>query len=310
MAHVEIDSFLTKFKLLCSAGYSATLNLESNHGRASVTLKVDIGIVSPPSPRSSNLKGAYRSPAYTRRAERRQLSRHVGSFTSGQAEQVNRTNVCDETEKPLIMNEKDIQVSDLIEAAKPEAANEAKVVTEISMVGDEVFTQEDTVQRASTSDSFSEASAESIENHGIKADNPHLVLVSSEKQETVDKVDYVAPSIDSSSLSDPSVTLVYMTALLENCPYGSVEDGVLNNIFEILSSKEQVKQNICKINVGNIFNQQSRNFKFNHRVEIILHVKTSNLREMAKRYIWRHIGTSRWNLNDGTRVSFTKIHQK
>ena len=86
---------------------------------------------------------------------------------------------------------------------------------------------------------------------------------------------------------------------------------MLNNIFEILSSKEQVKQNtISTTDVGNIFNQQSRNLKFNHRVEIILHVKTSNLREMAKRYIWRHIGTSRWNLNDGTRVSFTKIHQK
>ena len=121
---------------------------------------------------------------------------------------------------------------------------------------------------------------------------------------------YVEPSNDTSSLCDPSVTLVYMTALLENCPYGSVEDRVLNTIFEILSGKEQAKENINKISVGNIFNQQSRNFKFNHRVEIILHVKTSNLREMAKRYIWRHIGTSRWNLNDGTRVSFTKIHQK
>ena len=50
------------------------------------------------------------------------------------AEQVNRTNVGGETEKSLIMNEKDIQVSDLIEAAKPETANEAKVGTESSMV--------------------------------------------------------------------------------------------------------------------------------------------------------------------------------
>ena len=65
-----------------------------------------------------------------------------------------------------------------------------------------------------------------------------------------------------------------MTALLENCPYGSVEDRVLNTIFKILSGEEQAKENINKISVGNIFNQQSRNFKFNHRVEIMLHVKT------------------------------------
>ena len=121
---------------------------------------------------------------------------------------------------------------------------------------------------------------------------------------------YAEPSNDTSSLCDPSVTLVYMTALLENCPYGSVEDTVLNSIFEILSGKEQAKENINKISVGNIFNQQSRNFKFNHRVWIMLHVKTSNLQEMAKRYIWRNFGTSKWYLQDGTRLSFTKIHQK
>ena len=41
---------------------------------------------------------------------------------------------------------------------------------------------------------------------------------------------------------------------------------MLNDILEILSSKEQAKQNNTKIDVGNIFDQQSRNLKFNHQV--------------------------------------------
>ena len=48
MAHVEIDSFIGKFKHLCNSGLSVSLNLESHHGKAIVTLKVEVGIPPPP----------------------------------------------------------------------------------------------------------------------------------------------------------------------------------------------------------------------------------------------------------------------
>ena len=149
-----------------------------------------------------------------------------------------------------------------------------------------ILSQEDTVQGVSSGDSFAAASAELTENHGIGTDNPPLITVSSSAgnlESLGAKPLYAEPSNDTSSLCDPSVTLVYMTALLENCPYGSVvEDTVLNTIFEILSGKEQAKENINKISVGNIFNQQSHNFNFNHRVEITLHVKTSTYRKWPR----------------------------
>ena len=40
--HVEIDSFTTKFKLLLSNGYKATLTFESVEGEVFATLKVMI----------------------------------------------------------------------------------------------------------------------------------------------------------------------------------------------------------------------------------------------------------------------------
>ena len=67
MVDTEIESFLTKFKYLCNSGLSATLNLESHLGKATVTLKVEVGICPP------NLipPQRYRGQAYQRRQLRR-----------------------------------------------------------------------------------------------------------------------------------------------------------------------------------------------------------------------------------------------
>ena len=48
MAFNEIDSFLVKFKHLWHAGVKASLNIEAEHGEASVTLKAGLGCIPPP----------------------------------------------------------------------------------------------------------------------------------------------------------------------------------------------------------------------------------------------------------------------
>ena len=72
MAHCEVDSFVNKFKFLCSAGYKATLTIEASEGEAFVTLKTGLGHIVPPCP----IKKSYRrGPSYQRRQERRQAAR-------------------------------------------------------------------------------------------------------------------------------------------------------------------------------------------------------------------------------------------
>ena len=75
MADSEIESFLTKFKHLCSAGINASLSCA--HGKAIVTLHAEIGMISSPSKVSLTPPSKHRSPAYHRRIARRQAMRQA-----------------------------------------------------------------------------------------------------------------------------------------------------------------------------------------------------------------------------------------
>ena len=68
-AVVEIESFVTKFRHLCSVGISATLNFKSKD----VTLEANLGKDANCSVVDSSTR--YRSPAYGRRQIKRQESR-------------------------------------------------------------------------------------------------------------------------------------------------------------------------------------------------------------------------------------------
>ena len=65
MALIELDSFVTKLKYLCSVGLRATLTVEADNGEASVVLKASLGVIQPPD--NTRHQGAYfchRGPAY------------------------------------------------------------------------------------------------------------------------------------------------------------------------------------------------------------------------------------------------------
>ena len=65
MDHVEIDSFVKKFKLLWGAGYDTTLNFESKLGEMHINLSCKVGriIPLPSTPSSANESTAkYRKP--------------------------------------------------------------------------------------------------------------------------------------------------------------------------------------------------------------------------------------------------------
>ena len=49
MASKEIESFVLKFQNLQFAGFKALLTLEDDNGEAFVTLKADLGSLTPPS---------------------------------------------------------------------------------------------------------------------------------------------------------------------------------------------------------------------------------------------------------------------
>ena len=75
----ELNSFVTKFHYLCSAGFKASLTLNSSgDGRARVAFEVELGFLQPPvtvPPPVSPSSKQRRSPAYNRRLKKRREAR-------------------------------------------------------------------------------------------------------------------------------------------------------------------------------------------------------------------------------------------
>ena len=81
-------------------------------------------------------------------------------------------------------------------------------------------------------------------------------------------------------------------------------------VGEITSSKEHLKRNTFDFKFGKVKSLKSGNSLFQHEVPAFFHVRTENLWESSRTYIWKHLGTSSWTMDDGTIVTFSRIHQK
>ena len=74
----ELNSFITKFKSLCSAGFNASLQINSKDGCATVSLSVEVGYLPSVTP-AGKPKKQKRSPAYYRRQERRKEAKKISA---------------------------------------------------------------------------------------------------------------------------------------------------------------------------------------------------------------------------------------
>ena len=85
MSHIELDSFLFKFKCLWQAGYKASLKVETIAGEAKVVLEAGLGHFPVPPPPFNFPQGNlhpgrhHNGPAQKRRRERREAARRAAS---------------------------------------------------------------------------------------------------------------------------------------------------------------------------------------------------------------------------------------
>ena len=63
-----------------------------------------------------------------------------------------------------------------------------------------------------------------------------------------------------------------------------------NSLSDIIDSKEHLQRNIEDFKFGNISNWEAGNQKYAHQMQVILKVKTGQLWESARGYLWRHLG--------------------
>ena len=76
--HFELDTFVSKFRNLWQAGRKASLSLESNAGKAWVSLRLDLGAPPlEPGQFQSQQPSRRNGPSQRRRRERRAVARQV-----------------------------------------------------------------------------------------------------------------------------------------------------------------------------------------------------------------------------------------
>ena len=100
------------------------------------------------------------------------------------------------------------------------------------------------------------------------------------------------------------------TAVLRNSPHDQVTNKNIEAISQIIDSKEHLQCNIEDFRFENISSWELGNRKYKHQIALLLKVKTAQLWESPRSYLWRQLGSSTWTLQDGTEASLIRIHQK
>ena len=107
----------------------------------------------------------------------------------------------------------------------------------------------------------------------------------------------------------PTVVTINATAIIDNSPNEVLTNEDISSIVKILRNKEHLASNIVNIEYSYLSTREFRQ-KFKHTVGLAIFVKTCNLWEGARSYIFRHIGRDTWTLRNGSEVNILRIHQK
>ena len=78
----------------------------------------------------------------------------------------------------------------------------------------------------------------------------------------------------------------------------------------IVFGQNHLKGNISKLEFGQHFSRKFGQTDFKHSIELRIIVRTHNLWENARSYIWKHLGQFEWSTKDGAKVMLNRIHVK
>ena len=339
MASQEIYSFVEKFHQLWNAGLSAHLDIDTHAGEAWVGLRVKLGNGHEHPSEYKQPTSFYLKPETSSRQRRR--SRRAAARLAHQeatVEVVSNDKVEDETkeekskangnsggdskfaagniviieEKAEIAVEEDGKTHDetVLVAAEEQVPDIIECKAEIAVV-------ETCVEKVLV---------EKLDDAKVK----EIVAVATDKTENDDKNDNFVTG--TSNLNDvktatgetvqltssseksvpvrPAVETVYAIAVVKHSLSSRVTSSDIDYLHRIIKSKDHLSHNIISVDRGSIQSYNEMGDKFEHKVQIMIHVKTANLWESSRSYIYHHLGKDMWNLQDGTEFSLRRIHQK
>ena len=300
MVNSELDTFLQKFKQLWYSGLDADLNLHTHAGQAWVGLRVRLGHAPGPLHQPPNFpeqRKPKNGPSRQRRRSRRAASRQDRELAEQAENNINVNDskeVVDGLEKDT--SEKVTEVGeDLNDDLEKETSRNETELSEDLNINKPV---ENTVDQM-----------EVISNAAI--DSLKEPVVNSEDRTTPDTLENHRDTIeDSVNIAQiPPIVIVYATAMIEDSPYVTLVAEELDSLSRFIASKEHLLRNIADVEFVHLSSRELRS-KYKHTVEVKIHVRTANLWEGARKYVWKHLGDDTWTRTNGTKMNLVRIHQK
>ena len=320
----ELNSFVVKFKQLWKSGLNAHLDLDTSAGKAWVGLRLDLGdgLAAPRHQGAHEQKGKD-SPSKERRRERRTLLRKTGTTENHvKTEYSDEQKTTEEVDE--LTNDKVKELT--IDGDEPKSTEDVEEfiidkVQELPRNSDEQNTTEkveevvdNTVENLSNHTNEQQATVEVEEETDVKELELVEKIETSETEDISNAADMEKTTVvekeDQPANRSIETVIVYATAVLENSPDSQVTRSHIDSLSKIIDCKEHLQRNIEDFKFGKLSSWELGNKMFDHQIQVTLKVKTTQLWESPRGYLWRHLGTSTWTLQDGTSVSLIKIHQK
>ena len=341
MRPIEVESFMTKFVHLWKTGQDANLNIHSHAGNAWVQISLNIGRYP-----GSNIctdapirKNA--SPSRVRRREKRAAARRASStylnpakdetilIDTGEANSIevdaNTGNVNTEDNTDFsISAEEAIGEIDTIEQPAAVEASSADVISNKSSA-DSIFedlhdgntvdgkspvqheTDEQDVTLEKDETGSNDAIVDTSDTKSRQIGNGSLDSTSNQKdKDTIDSGKSNIQEVQTHS----DVVLIYGAATVDNSPFNSFAQEELDSVVRFITDKDHMKKNISHIEWKHISTRINEDSSFQHIIGVTLTVKTSNLWETPRSYIYRHIGQDSWHRGNGSKITIRRIHQK
>ena len=293
----ELDSFFGKFVQLWKNGIDVNLSVNASAGKAFVNLQAGLGEALVLSKQHEERVVAGNS------RHRRQLRRAAARRDAEQDASVSPTTDSEVVEEATFMNE-DVQESARERESDEAEKVESEHVKETEKVEDErVETEQVTTYNEQIKDDNTDKNKESHEKQEPMNTTADATI---EEREAAEKLkDAPEPKI-----AVPAIVTVHATAVFEDSPNKLVTQDEIDSMVRFITNRDHLARNVSDVRYLVSSSRELHDQKFRHNVQVEINVRTANLWEGARQYIWKHLGGDTWSRGNGTRISLVRIHQK
>ena len=110
--------------------------------------------------------------------------------------------------------------------------------------------------------------------------------------------------------SQPEVIEVYTEAIFESSPSPSLTQDEMESLGRFTTNLDHLARNIKNIVVDRTSSCRRGDGKCDHTAISRMFVRSENLWQSARSYLWKYLGQDSWERGNGTSISLKRIHQK